>query len=239
MFLEFSRRRALPLWSLVCLGTLVSGCLSDNEVTNVPPEPPVNPPPPVTPPPPPPPPPPPATGIIASSKARVRFLGGQRYARRLASGLGLAVNELCKELGRFDCVDDAHNIVLGGVDAENLGFYEPLPVTTVTTPFAVDRVALSACIQTAQRDLDQPENAAIFTLVPDENGRVAADDPALSAAVNELYVRLLQRRPEAEETEAVVSLYADIESTPTTSPAADWAIASCFAVATTAEALFY
>ena len=176
---------------------------------------------------------------MASTKSRVRFLGGERYAARLAAGLGLERGELCRELGRFDCAAEAHNIVLGGVDAEHLGFYEQLPTTTVTTPFAVDRLALSACGQAARRDIDEPESAAIFALYPDEAGKLDVDAPAVAAAIQELYVRLLQRQPADEELAAVRELYAAVEQTGTTQAGLDWATASCFAVATTAEALFY
>ena len=200
-------------------------------------------PPPTTEPPPTTPPPttPPPMGdtTVASTKGRVRFLGGQAYGKRLSAGLSLEAGDLCSELGRIDCVEEAHNIVLGGVDAERLGFLEPLPDTTVTTPFAVDRIALTACSRAATRDLNAPESAAIFALVANEQGGLNSDDPALAASVRELFIRLLQRVPTEAETEAVVDLYASIQNTNTETAARDWATASCFAVATMAEALFY
>ncbi|MEL7372583.1 MAG: hypothetical protein AAFN74_26900 [Myxococcota bacterium] len=204
---------------------LVAGCLADNGQPQREP--------------PPSEPPPSVEEVVASPKARLRFLGGQRYTQRLAEGFGLSAQALCRELGTFDCALEAHKIVLGGVDAEKLGFFEPLPQTTISTPFAVDRIALSACSQLAQRELSAPERAALFKLYADQNGRVASDDPALTTAIRELFVRVLQRQPSAEEQDTLRALYADIESLGTDRAAQDWATASCFAVATMAEALFY
>ncbi|MEM7679187.1 MAG: hypothetical protein AAF449_24680 [Myxococcota bacterium] len=186
------------------------------------------------------PPPPVSTeNVVVSTKARIRFLGGQRYAMRLSEGLDLARQEVCRELGSFDCANEAHNIVLGGVDAEKLGFFEPLPQTAISTPFAADRIALSACSKVAERELSTPENAALFQLYADQNGQVDDDDPALAIAVRELYVRVLQRQPSDDERAALLALYPAIKATGTAQAAYDWAVATCFAVSTTEEALFY
>src|SRR5262245_19853205 len=77
----------------------------------------------------PPPPTDPLPSIVASSKARLRFKGGERYVELLSSGLAIPRAELCKELSLYDCAGEVHTIALGGVDAYENGIYEPMPNT--------------------------------------------------------------------------------------------------------------
>lgn len=173
---------------------------------------------------------------VPSSRPRVQFKGGQRYATDLSEGLGLARLELCQELGRYDCVDQVHDITLGGVEPYKLRINKPLPVAPVTAPIAVDRVALSACDQRAERDFAAPEEAVIF-------GEVAsgAPDEAKYAAVSaRLYERLLQREAEPAEVAALAGFVREVEEEVGAEAAPrEWATMSCFVVATSMEALFY
>lgn len=185
------------------------------------------------------------SAVVPSKQPRVRAKGGARYAADLAVALGLPRDQLCKELGSLDCVDDVHRIVLGGVEPYDLGIYQPLAVSPMTAPIAVDRVALSACARAARRDVQQ-RDAAVFL-------RDIAAGQALSAADREavakrIYDRLLLRDAEAFEVEALVGLHDDVvaelaaaQTTTTAAGDADeqWLTLACFAVASGTEALFY
>jgi hypothetical protein len=172
--------------------------------------------------------------VLESQKPRVRPKHGERFARDLASALELERSELCRELGRFDCVSEAHRITLGGVEPYRAGIDAPLSVAPVTAPIAYDRVALSACSTRVDRDFDAPGSAALFGPL------ASADSPAAREATSRmLYTRILRREAEPHEVQALGDLYAEVAAEVEEEPAREWAILSCFAVATTMEGLFY
>ena len=111
---------------------------------------------------------------------------------------------------------------MGGVEPYIAGIFEPLDNTTVSTPLAVDRVALSACRQWAVA-----------------NPLASQDEAVLRATVDTLYKRLLARVPTEAETGHLIGLYNDIVLSGKPQPERSWTTLSCFAVATTMEALFY
>jgi hypothetical protein len=178
------------------------------------------------------------TPPLVSAKGRVNFKGGRRYADDLARGLAVPRAELCRELSSFDCVDEVHNITLGGVDPYDAAIYRPSRERSVSTVNAVDRIALTACDGRAKRDFGDPDRAAIFG----ELARTAAAPTraALVATANHLYAGLLGRDPNADEIDALVTFYGDLaaELGPSAAPAR-FATLSCYAVATSEEALFY
>jgi hypothetical protein len=152
--------------------------------------------------------------VVQSSKSRLTFAGGALYASALSEGLGIPRDELCKELGLYDCVEDVHRIALLEVEPYRTGILEPLENTIVSTPIAVERVALAACMRWAEGATgDRPE------------------------IVTSLYRRLLQRDPDPRELEHLEEMYAAMGGAPEQDRT--WAAMSCFAVATTMEALFY
>ena len=175
---------------------------------------------------------------IESAKARVKFKDQGRYVRDLASGLGLGQDEVCKELGLYDCYEVAHRITLGGVEPYNRGIREPLPVAPVTKPIAADRVALNACATRVDRDFDTPGEALMFG----DLATIGPTEEQLEAAANLIYERLLRRAASTREVRALVSFYDEaVEELDGTDddPTREWAVGSCFAVATTMEGLFY
>lgn len=179
---------------------------------------------------------PPAGPQPASPTARVKFKGTQRMANDLAQGLDLSTQDLCKELGAYDCFS-AHGIVLGGVEPYRLRIDEPLPEAPVTGPMAVDRVVLSACGERAARDFADPGQAVLFAEVAAEAGGGAASAEARAAVARRLYERLLARVPQQAEIDALVAFGDDMAGS--TAPARDWSQLACYAVATTTEFLFY
>jgi hypothetical protein len=155
--------------------------------------------------------------VVESSKSRLQFRGGPLYAAMLSNGLGIAPPDLCKELGLYDCVKDVHRIALLDVEPYRTGIIEPLENTVVSTPIAVERVALSACTQWAKK-------------------APATDHRGIAGS---LYRGLLQRDPLQTEIDHLETLYAQMAEANAPSLDETWAAMSCFAVATTEEALFY
>jgi len=178
---------------------------------------------------------------IASSRAKLRFKDGVRLRNDLSQILELSSEEICSELGQYDCVGEIHTISLLGVEPYGLGFYEPLKETAVTTPLALERVVISACSTRVDRDFDAPDAAAIFKDLGVTNGQLAdTGATAVSEAIDLLYRRSLQRHATAEEIAHVAALYDDVVATGVADdPARSWAKAACFAVLTTVENLFY
>lgn len=174
--------------------------------------------------------------IVPSHKARVKFKGGERYARDLAAALDVERGELCLELGRFDCVTEVHGIALGGVEPYDKGIDEPLPVAPVSAAIAVDRVALSACTARVDADLEDPAAAVIF------GGLLRAEEPsraALEGVAADLVDRILRRDATPDEVAAIADFYAEVEAETDDAAVRAFGQLSCFAVATMLEALFY
>jgi hypothetical protein len=179
----------------------------------------------------------PTEQVAASRQARVKYKSGARYANDLATALDLQRDAVCSELGRYDCVDEVHRIVLGGVEPYTLGVREPLPTIGVTAPIAQDRVALAACTERIERDLAASE--PVFLTAVD----VDAPTPGqLEATAGRFYDRILRRAATPDEVSALAQFHSTVTNEPGQSGATatrDWAILSCFMVATTLESIFY
>ena len=167
----------------------------------------------------------------ASSRPRVQAKSGQVWARDLSLGLGLESWELCKELGSYDCVRDAHNITLGGVEPTELGIDRPLSSASVSAPMAVERVAVAACGERLARD--EEGSAVLFGPFLEDNSPTTRRRVATSVVQ-----RLLGRHPTETELSGLVDLY-DTISKVSNDPKREWAVGVCVVVATSTEALFY
>lgn len=185
-------------------------------------------------------PPPDDPGPPTSPKPNVKFKTGAKLRQELARALSLPQDELCKELGAFDCFA-IHNIALGGTDPLGAGLYEPLSATTASTPIAVERVTLAACQQRMDIDLASPESAVILRDVPIADGRISdLESDGVTHFVDALYQRGLSRRAKPHEIDALRELYGEMEAANKSDALArDWATLSCMAVLTTMESLFY
>lgn len=174
-----------------------------------------------------------------STKSRVRLKSGDRLARDLAQGLALPREDICRELGRYDCVDETHRIVLGGVEPYRLGVREPILMPGITTPIATERVVLSACAARADRDFDDPVQATRFEAVV--NAPASAN--AREETVDRLYRNLLLRPATGGERAALEQLHEALTAaTPELTDIAqarEWAVLACFAIGTSLESLFY
>jgi len=161
--------------------------------------------------------------------APVRFKGGARLRTDWARGLELEPSEVCKELGRYDCVLEVHRIVLGGVEPYVLNINRPLSQAPVTAPLAVERTAIAACGRAVERDFAEPEAAVVF--VPEADGTWTVR--ARRATHVRLIEGLLKRRAEPTELDRLEELWSQ------SADPEEWAQSSCFVVATSLESLFY
>jgi hypothetical protein len=177
-----------------------------------------------------------ATGA-SSPDPRVKFKDGERYLSDLSDSLGIARDSICKELGRYDCFE-AFRIVLGGMEGPNLLVNQPLEVEALTAPIAYDRVALNVCTSRVAMDAAAPASAVLYKH-PGKPGS-KPKQAWLKTTANEIYGRLLQREPTAEERLRLINFYQDVEASAESKDAArDWTVLGCFSVATSLEALFY
>ncbi len=170
--------------------------------------------------------------LVPSRKARVKFKGGERFARDLAASLELGRDAICKELGQFDCIQ-VHAIALGGVEPYELGIDEPLATAPISAAIAVERVALSACSARIDQDLADPASAVLVSFTGAEPTQ--GEREALAA---DLFDRLLRRDATLDEIAALTAFYDEVAAD-SDQPARDWARLSCLSVATMLEALFY
>lgn len=181
---------------------------------------------------------------VPSADPRVKFKDGERYLRDLSASLDIPREDICKELSRYDCMSDAFRIVLGGVEAPNLLVNEPIDTAALTSPIAVDRVALHVCTNRVRMDRETPAKAVLFKAGAfGKDGRGKAPDQAwLNATADAIYGSILLRSPSEREIATLAAFYKQVaEGRPAGSQdvAADWVTLSCFAVASSLEAVFY
>ncbi|ATB38548.1 hypothetical protein CYFUS_003983 [Cystobacter fuscus] len=184
---------------------------------------------------------PPPAELARSSRNNPRFKGPERLASDFAAALSLPVEQVCNELGQYSCTASVHTVALGGVDPYGLGFYEPLPLTGVTTPIAVDRVATAACVRRVTLDVTLPAEAVIFGGIElDSQGRLASrEGEPVKNAITALYQRALLRDPTEAEVGTLSQLATDIEASSSQAPGRDWMKAACFVVLSSAESIFF
>lgn len=181
---------------------------------------------------------------VASADPRVKFKDGERYLRDLSTNLNMPREDICKELSRYDCMSDAFRIVLGGVEAPNLLVNEPIENAALTSPIALDRVALHVCTNRVKMDRDKPADAVLFkTGAFGKDGRAKSPDATwMRQTADTIYGAVLMRSPSENEIRGLTDFYAQVrEGRPANSidVAADWVTLSCFAVASSLEAAFY
>lgn len=172
--------------------------------------------------------------VVASKNPRVRFKGGERWANQLGRALDLERAELCREFGQYDCASEVHFIALGGVEPYRLRIDEALPNAPITAPIAVERIALSACSERADRDIATPAEAVIFKELSDEP---SSED--LTAMTSRLYQKLMSRDAEPDELAEFETYWAELAAEDGVELQREWATYACFALASSTEMLFY
>lgn len=183
---------------------------------------------------------PPPSGIAVSTRGNLRFKGPERLNSDIAAGLELTPDAVCTELGLYPCAGVVHHVALGGVDPYGTGLYEPSGVTSVTTPLVVERIAWFACLKRVEQDYANLGSAVVFRGIPLSGAKLAnPDGDEVRGAIAQLTQRMFQRDPSDAEVKRYVQLAREIEATPSAEPARAWMQAVCFAVVSSAEAVFY
>jgi hypothetical protein len=157
----------------------------------------------------------------------------------LSAALELPPDELCVELGRESCIREVHLVSLGGNNPFKTGMLEPSIEPLATTPFAIDRIVLSACSERVRRDRELGTGEArVFSDFDLTGDAPPPDDAAAIGLVTSLYRRLLARDPAEHEIPLVAGLATkDAGGEPIA--AADFAVLACYAIGTTTEFLFF
>jgi hypothetical protein len=156
----------------------------------------------------------------------------------LSAALELSPDELCVELGREPCIREAHLVPLGGNNPFKTGLLEPSTEPLATTPFAIDRIVLSACSERVKRDREAGTgDARVFTHFELTGDAPLPEDEATIGLVTSLYRRLLARDPAEQEIPLVAALATKDGGEPIA--AADFATLACYAIGTTTEFLFF
>jgi hypothetical protein len=179
-------------------------------------------------------------GLARSAKGNLRFKGDVRLTIDYALALELPFDQVCNELGQYPCSYFVHAVALGGVDPYGKGLYEGQGVTGVTAPMVVERVALAGCLKRVDLDLATPASAVIFRSLPVTAGKLTNPNGSeVRLALTNLVQRAWLRDPTQAELTALIALNADLEASGVTNPAKTWMQAACFAVFSSAEAVFY
>ena len=179
-------------------------------------------------------------GYTKSAKGNLRFKGNERLTFDYSIALGIPFDQLCNELGQYPCTFAVHPVALGGVDPYGKGLFEPAQVTGSTTAIVVERVALASCVKRVTLDLATPAAAIVFKSIPVSAGKLMnPQGTEVRLALTELAQRGWLRDPTEAELQHLIQLNSDIEATNVADPATTWMKAACFAVLSSAEAVFY
>ena len=173
-----------------------------------------------------------------STDPKVKLRDGQRLLQDLSDGLQIPRDEICRELAKFDCANDAFRIVLGGVEPYDVRVLEPLDHASLAGPIAFDRVALHVCTSRVTKDIAEPAKALIYKPAASKGAATRAWMDTTTVA---LYDRLLQRPATAAEKSEMADFYKTVSNGRTDNAAIqkDWTVLSCFAVASSLESAFY
>lgn len=178
--------------------------------------------------------------VASSARGNLRFKGPERLNTDVASALELSPAAVCTELGLYPCTTVVHNVALGGVEPYGTGLYEASGITSATTPLVVERVIWSACTKRVDIDYANLAAATIFRGIPLNASKLAnPDGDEVRAAITQLVQRAFLREPSDIELSRYAQLAKDIEATGNAEPARAWMQAVCFAVLSSAEAVFY
>lgn len=177
---------------------------------------------------------PPETKVTPSETARIKFKGVTRLVNNLSQALSLPKDQLCKELGTFNCFTQAHEITLGGVEPYVKRINEKWHMPPLSAPITVDRVALASCAERVKRDFADASQALIFKALVSGDTSASAREKAVIA----LYQRLLLREPTKAQADAWVGFFDKVKEK-SKKPSQDWATLVCFGVVSSTEFLFY
>jgi hypothetical protein len=169
-----------------------------------------------------------------SARADLRLKRWRQVALDLEGALALPPEEICRETGLYDCAV-FHAVAMGGISVDN-GVFEHSNELSATTGLALERMAMQACYNRMVLDASGEEGApVVFSHVDLASDALSAGEA--EAQIAELTRRLLARDPLPAELEALTGLHDDAVAEGGGN--ADWAVLTCFALATSTEALTY
>lgn len=173
--------------------------------------------------------------LPASTRNHLIWKRAHAIEQDLALALELDPETMCQELGEFSCTERVHLTTLGGHDPFEQGLYRGVGSPLVTTPLALERVAVSAC--TARAKADMSGDPVVFVDLELGEDAPSSGSDAYRYTVRTLYRRLLARNPEPEEYDVLAALLESPEGGRASGEG--FAVAACVAVATTTEFLFF
>jgi hypothetical protein len=156
----------------------------------------------------------------------------------LGRALALTPDEVCQELGTTPCAT-VHRVALGASDPFERALYKPFAEPLGTTPIALERAVLHACVRRVEldRSAGQP---VVFThmdlLAPSAGAELGPDSPFGKDAA-EVGRRLLGRDLLASELAELEALAVDDAGAAVASD--EVAKLICFTLGTSREFLFF
>ena len=167
---------------------------------------------------------------VVSASETLTWKRYRAFEHGLASGLSLSKDELCTELGRSSCINQAHLAVLGGNEPYVQAQYERLQGPSALTPIAVERIVLAACERRRILDRELGEQAVVFKDWGVSGSAVSSQK--IKALATELYRRLLARDPMEEELTSLENILQVVQAPEKV------ALSICFAIGSQAENVF-
>ncbi|MEZ4743400.1 MAG: hypothetical protein R3B45_13305 [Bdellovibrionota bacterium] len=153
----------------------------------------------------------------------------------LSSALMLSPATLCNELGLYSCTQQVHITELGSYDPLQSGTFEPIQEPNKTTPISLERVILTACTNSVYHSQIIAKKLYSDIDLSKNTGSISAS--AFKSHFTKLYQKILLREPADDELTDLKELLKDQAGNPINNN--DFAILSCFIVASHIEGLFY
>lgn len=150
--------------------------------------------------------------------------------QNLMSALSLSKKQVCQELDKHSCIDKVHLNSLGG-NNPLAGIYNRAPIPSALTAIAMDRVSLAACSKRVKLDKAAGPEAKVFKYFKLSGGQPS--NTSIQSMTKDLYRRLLARDASDKEIEKVLAFARSIKDPE------ELAIATCYAIGTLTESVFF
>lgn len=172
--------------------------------------------------------------LSTAARADLRLKRWRQVSLDLQGAMELASDEVCREVGRFDCTT-LHGTSMGGVSLDN-NLFRPVETVGATTDTAMERLVLGACAARWQADQEAEEPVVFGALDGVWTDKTLATE-AHQALLTELYRRHLGRDPSSDEVDVMSTLHDQLVEQGANN--GDFALMACFAIGSQTEALLY
>ena len=150
----------------------------------------------------------------------------------IMDALDLKAEEICNELGQYNCINKVYLAEFGGNDAIEKSQYVRLEKPSFVTSIALERVALSACLKKVEKEKTVKSLFKHYD-IDDKKIDYNTQKESVDKQNEYLYRRFYARDPLPEEL-AELGTLADGNVTTT-----EYATLTCFALLSSSEFLFY